>query len=68
MKKKRKKISCVVGYNRKKFVCHTEIVLRCIPQREKSSSVVSHNKKNLFRCIPQRQKDVKLKKFSAKRF
>jgi len=38
-----RKISCIVGYNRKKFVCHPEIVLRCIPQRKKSSSVVSHN-------------------------
>jgi hypothetical protein len=32
-----------VGYNRKKFICHPEIVLRCIPQQKKSSSVVSHN-------------------------
>jgi hypothetical protein len=31
-----------VGYNRKKFVCHPEIVLHCIPQLKKSSSVVSH--------------------------
>jgi hypothetical protein len=36
-------ISCIVEYNRKKIVCHPEIVLCCIPQRKKSSSVVSHN-------------------------
>ncbi len=38
-----KKNFLIVGYNRKTFVCHPEIVLRCIPQRKKSSSVVSHN-------------------------
>jgi hypothetical protein len=38
-----RKISCIVGYNRTKFVCHPEIILRCIPQQKKSSSVVSHN-------------------------
>jgi hypothetical protein len=38
-----RQISCVVGYNRKKFICHPEIVLRCIPQQKKSSSVVSHH-------------------------
>jgi hypothetical protein len=28
-----------VGYNRKKFVSHHEIVFRCIPQQKKTSSV-----------------------------
>jgi hypothetical protein len=32
-----------VAYHRKIFVCNPEISLRCIPQRKKSSSVVSHN-------------------------
>ncbi len=49
---RKKKISCVVGYNRKKFVCHPEIVLRCIPQRKKSSSVVSHNGGKLSPSYP----------------
>jgi hypothetical protein len=31
------------------------------PTAEKNSSVVSHNRKNLFQCIPQQQKNIKLK-------
>ncbi len=49
-------VSCVVGYNRKIFVCHLENVFRCIPQRKISSSVVSHNGKKLSCYIPQRKK------------
>ncbi len=42
----RKKNYCVVGYSRKKFVSHPEIVVPCILQW----------KKNFFRCIPQWRK------------
>jgi hypothetical protein len=63
-----KKNSCVVGYNGKKYVSHPEIVVHCIPQRKKTSSVVSHNEgklsllypttqEMLLRCIPQQQKN-----------
>jgi hypothetical protein len=39
----RKKNSCIVEYNGKHFFGHPEIVLHCISQQKKTSSVVSHN-------------------------
>ncbi len=62
-----RKISCVVGYNRKKSVCHLEIVFRCIPQRKKSSSVVSHNGGKPSPLYPTAEKNSSVKSHNGKK-
>jgi hypothetical protein len=43
-----KKNSCVVGYNRKQFVSHPEIVVRCIPKRTAKNLKLNIFTKKMF--------------------
>jgi hypothetical protein len=49
---KRKKNSCIVGYNARNVAKHSEIILRCIPKRIRFFPVISHTAKESYALYP----------------
>jgi hypothetical protein len=64
------KIFCFVGYNRRKFVMkHSEMVLRCVPQRKKTFPIGSHIKTKFFSKIHStHESGSQVEQFDVKKF